>query len=364
MSMQSVRPSVEGESISLAGLRRRVGAVLLRESVSGQGLHVDPEDPATPSPSTAGWTQVRRGAEESATMAVFADTMRPPAGGAVREGVVDDLAAFYGLTPEQVVHRCLHWEEDSVEEWRAAAADTPEGLTRFYNTITSWSFDLLWYSYLQTVGFASPNYVIVAEWLRQHRPADTRLLEFGSGVGVAAQLFASLGYDVTLADVSAPLLEFARWRLERRDVTATYLSLPAELPPASYDVITALDTLAHVPDAAQTARELYAATRPGGYLVTNFDTRRRSDRNAWHLYEDDLPLRWATERAGFVPVARIEQTLWIYQARPARGRAWRLRQAGAWLRLASPPARGLRATQHAAARAALVTVQRLGGRPA
>jgi 2-polyprenyl-3-methyl-5-hydroxy-6-metoxy-1,4-benzoquinol methylase len=290
-------------------------------------------------------------------MRLFADTLRPPAGGSVRAGVIEDLAEYYRLTPAQVVHRCLHWEDESVEEWRAASPDTLEGLAQFYNSVTSWSFDLLWYSYLQTVGFAYPKHVVVANLLRRPDPG-ARLLDFGSGVGVTAQLFAALGYHVTLADISAPLLAFAQWRLEQRGVPATYVQLPAELPRASYDLITALDTFAHVPDAEQTARELHQATRPGGYLATNFDTRRQSERNAWHLYDDDLPLRWAIERAGYVPTKHIDGSLWIYQARPATGLAWRLRKASAWLRLASPPARGVRAVRHALARATLVTLQR------
>jgi SAM-dependent methyltransferase len=294
-------------------------------------------------------------------MTRFADTMRPPTGGSVRDGVISDLATYYHLTPEQVIHRCLHWEDDSVKEWHAASADAPGGLTQFYNTVTSWSFDLLWYSYLQTVRFAYPKHVVVAD-LIPAPSSDAQLLDFGSGIGVTAQLFADLGYHVTLADVSPPLLTFAQWRLEQRGVKATYLPLPAELPPATYHLITALDTFAHVPDAHATARELYAATRPGGYLATNFDVRRRSERNAWHLYSDDLPLRWAIQRAGYVPVHHIDGTLWIYQARPTTGLSWQLRRTLAWLRLASPPARAARAARHGLARTALITIQRLRGR--
>lgn len=354
---------MSGRPTLLGRLRARIGMILLEERVGGWGLHVDPEDPATPAPSTAGWSKGRLRARQSATMAAFADTMRPPAGGTVREGVIEDLAIYHWLTPGQVVDRCRHWEEDSEQEWQAAAADaTLDGLTRFFSTITSWSFDLLWYSYLQAAGYASPKHVVAADWLPDP-VAGARLLDFGSGVGVAGQLFATLGYDVTLADVSSPLLEFARWRLERRDVKAAYVHLPARLPAASYEVINALDTLTHVPDMAQTARELHAATRPGGYLVTNFETRRPSDRNRWHLYHDDLPLRWAIERAGYVPVAHIDENVWIYQALPTTGARRRMREAAAWLRLASPPVRGLRATRRTLARAALVTLQRLRGRP-
>lgn len=294
-------------------------------------------------------------------MRLFADSLRPPAGGSVRDGVIGDLAEYFDLSPEQVVNRCLHWEDESVQEWRASSRDASEGLAQFYDSVRSWSFDLLWYSYLQTVGFAYPKHVVVADEIRRPE-THARVLDFGSGVGVTAQLFGALGDDVALADVSAPLLAFARWRLEQRGVKATYIQLPADLPPASYDLITALDTFAHVPDANETARQLYRATRPGGYLAANFDARRKSERNAWHLYDDDLPLRWAIERTGYVPLKHIDGSLWIYRARPVTGAAWRLREAGAWLRLASPPARMIRAARRALARVALVTLQRMRGR--
>jgi 2-polyprenyl-3-methyl-5-hydroxy-6-metoxy-1,4-benzoquinol methylase len=360
MNTHSMQPSLRGRPKVLGLLRTRIAEVLLSESLGGQGLHVDPEDPATPPPSTAGWSPARWRAENSVHMRLFADALRPPAGGAVRDGVIDDLADYYHLTPEQVIHRCLHWEDESVQEWRASSPDTPEGLAQFFNSVESWSFDLLWYSYLQTVGFAYPKHVVVADRLPPPAP-NARLLDFGSGVGVTAQLFAALGYDVALADVSAPLLVFAQWRLEQRGVKATYIQLPAQLPEASYDVITALDSFTHVPDPLQTARELYQATRPGGYLVVNFATRRPSERSAWHLYDDDLPLRWAIERTGYVPVHYIDNRVWIYQALPTTGAPWQLHKARAWLRLASPPARGLRAMRHALARAALVTLERLRG---
>jgi 2-polyprenyl-3-methyl-5-hydroxy-6-metoxy-1,4-benzoquinol methylase len=345
-------------STLLGRLRTRLHALLLQESVDGQGLHIDPEDPATPPPGTDGWTPTRRRAEQSSSMTLFTDALRPPAGGSPRDGVISDLAEYHLLRPQEVVHRCLHWEEESVHEWQASSRDTAEGLADFYNSVASWSFDLLWYAYLQTVGFAYPKHVVLADLLPAP-DSGARLLDFGSGVGVTAQLFAALGYDVTLADVSAPLLTFAAWRLKRRGVDATYLHLPAELPAASFDLITALDTLAHVPDAGETARELYRATRPGGYLAANFDVRRPSERNAWHLYHDDLPLRWAIERAGYAPVKYIDHRIWLYQARPTTGVAWRLRRAYAWLRLASPPVRGMRALRHALAGAVLTGLRRV-----
>ena len=69
-------------------------------------------------------------------MRLFADSLRPPAGGSVRDGVIGDLAEYFQLSPEQVVHRCLHWEDESVQEWRASR-DAPEGLAQFYDSVQS-----------------------------------------------------------------------------------------------------------------------------------------------------------------------------------------------------------------------------------
>jgi SAM-dependent methyltransferase len=337
-----------------ARARRRLILLLIREDVRGNGRHVDPEDPATPPPDRHHWSAGMYRANTSVHMATFADALRPPAGGSVRDGVIGDLADYHQLPPAEVVRRCRHWEQESVEEWQAAA-----DLADFYNSIDSWTFDLLWYAYLQSTGYGYPETVIVADQIGA-APVQGRMLDLGSGVGVTAQFFAALGYQITLADISAPLLTFAKWRLERRGTKATYLHLPADLPTGEYDLVTALDVMAHIPDPAQTAQRLHRALRPGGLFVANFDVRRKSAENAWHLYEDDLPLRWAVERAGFAPVKLIDGIMWIYRSAPTTGIRARIRTAFGWLRLASPPARALRATRRALVTAALITAIRLG----
>ena len=346
-----------------ARLRNQIGILMRQEEVAAQGRHVDPEAPGTPPPDTGRWTAAWQQASQSPAMRAFADGLRPPGGGSVREGVLSDLAAYHHLTEAQVRERCLGWEADSIREWQAGRRDSAAGVAEFYNSVESWSFDLLWYAYLQAAGYAYPASLIVADSLGA--PSRTgRLLDLGSGAGVTAQFFAALGWDVTLADVSATLLAFTQWRHERRGVQAHYLHLPADLPGGAFDVITALDVLAHVPDVGETARRLHRALRPGGLLVGNFDVRPRSAANAWHLYEDDLPLRWAIQRAGFVPVRLIDGTMWVYRAEAAGGAAARLRTAVAWARLASPPARAARKAMRLLARAALRAPQAGAGQRA
>jgi SAM-dependent methyltransferase len=265
-----------------------------------QGAHPDPLDPSLPPLQPAEWTPIQQHAWNSDAMQAFKVSLLAPGTDSMRAGVLDDLSVYYGMSPEECVERCINWESWSVEEWKSNRRDSAEALADFYRSVQSWSFDLLWYAYLQAEGRAYPVGPVIAantpiRWQGTH-------LDFGSGVGVTSQMFRRLGFETELADVSTTLLAFAKFRLDRRGEQAGYIDLNNQgLGVSRYDVITAVDTLVHVPDLRATARMLHRALKPNGYLFANFDVRPRTDENAWHLYADDLPLRWQLQRCGFEP---------------------------------------------------------------
>jgi SAM-dependent methyltransferase len=283
----------------------RISAQLLSAPVLVQGLHPDPLDPTTPRPDFRSWSTAQRDAFNSQEMEWFRASLRLPGVADLRAAALDDLSSYSGLTPDECVERCRNWESWSVEEWFAADRSDIDGLTDFYRTTESWAFDLLWYSYLQAVGYAYPSSVLALRATAGQGNGQAHL-DFGSGVGVTSQLFAKAGYETTLADVSTSLLDFARYRISRRGEAARFIDLNNEkLEPGRYDVITALDTLTHIPDLAEVVASLHGALRPGGWLITNFDVRPPSPENAPFLYEDDLDLRATLHRAGFVPTGRF-----------------------------------------------------------
>jgi SAM-dependent methyltransferase len=238
-------------------------------------------------------------------MELFRSCLRLPGTSDIRAAVLDDLTSYSGLSAEECVARCRGWEAWSVEEWSAADRSDPTGVTEFYRTTQSWAFDLLWYAYLQAEGYAYPTSVLALRAAGLNGRGHAHL-DFGSGVGVTSQLFARAGYETTLADISTSLLDFAHHRFNRRGEHARLVNLNDEgIGTGAYDVITALDTLAHIPDLAATARSIHRALKPGGRLVTNFGIRPTSPENAWHLYDDDLDLRADVHRAGFVPTGRF-----------------------------------------------------------
>jgi len=58
---------------------------------------------------------------------------------------------------------------------------------------------------------------------------------------------------------------------------------------------------------------LHASLRPNGVLVANFDVRPPSAENAWHLYSDDLLLKFRLQRAGFEPIERLDRGFTVYR---------------------------------------------------
>ncbi len=306
-----------------------------------QGVHPDPDDPAVPPVDPQSWSKAEQKAFASAEMESFRACLRLPGVPGVRAAVLDDLSSYSGLPPEECVERCRNWESWSVEEWLAADRSGTDPLTSFYRTTESWAFDLLWYAYLQTEGYGYPTSVMALRTVAAQGSGRAHL-DFGSGIGVTSQLFARAGYETTLADISTSLLDFARHRLSRRDEAAGFIDLNDEkLETGRYDVITALDTLVHVPDLADVVAGLHSALRPGGWLVTNFDVRPPSPENAWHLYEDDLDLRAIVHRAGFAPSGRFGDYMAYRRVDPA-GSAQRLRVLLDGLVLTSRPRRVIR----------------------
>lgn len=220
------------------------------------------------------------------------------------QAVIKELGEYFKLSPEEVWHRCVHWEQTSVEEWQAGNRSTEQGLLEFYNTQTSWIFDTMRYHAEQCVGQAFPESVIVAAGLRHLAPGHH--LDFGAGPGTSSLFFHELGWRVSLADVSTTFQDFAKWRLAQHHVPATfYNSSQEQLPAETFDLITAFDVMVHVPNMSATLAMLHRSLKPGGYLVFNIDNRERSLANEPHLYQEQYPILGKVRRAGFRRLPKI-----------------------------------------------------------
>ena len=101
--------------------------------------------------------------------------------------------------------------------------------------------------------------------------AGKRVADVGCGGGILAEAMARRGAHVVGIDLSAGPLEVARRHAEEAGVSLDYRLLSAEAlareEPGSFDAVTCMELLEHVPDPAAMVRSCASLLRPGGQLV-------------------------------------------------------------------------------------------------
>ena len=121
------------------------------------------------------------------------------------------------------------------------------------------------------------------DWIAQRAPlAGKEVLDVGCGGGILAESMAQRGARVLGIDLSVKPLKVARLHamesgvagLEYREVAVE--ALAAERP-ASFDVVTCMEMLEHVPDPASVVASCAALVRPGGRVF--FSTLNRNPRS-------------------------------------------------------------------------------------
>jgi 2-polyprenyl-3-methyl-5-hydroxy-6-metoxy-1,4-benzoquinol methylase len=92
-----------------------------------------------------------------------------------------------------------------------------------------------------------------------------RILDVGCAQGTLGLMLAERGYSVSLLDVRAVNIEYARARYERGNVDYYSGFLSDEMPPRSdYDVVVCTEVLEHVREPAMLLSQLAHKARPGG----------------------------------------------------------------------------------------------------
>jgi SAM-dependent methyltransferase len=244
-----------------------------------------------------------------------------PRTGDVKAELVAEAAEYFGLTPAQVLARIDGAAERFKHEWQERVRDPNDerAVIRFYNETDSEIFELIGWHAADTIHYRTLVCLDIAG-----RAPGRRALDYGSGIGSDAIVFADAGFEVTLADVSEPLLAFARWRCERRGHRVRVIDLKTEpLPPCACDVAICFDVLEHIPRPIRTVARLGRALAPGGLLFVHAPFGVDPDR-PMHVVHDD-PLTGRMRSAGFTWRGDLETAfpswLWaprVYESMDAR----------------------------------------------
>jgi demethylmenaquinone methyltransferase/2-methoxy-6-polyprenyl-1,4-benzoquinol methylase len=96
-------------------------------------------------------------------------------------------------------------------------------------------------------------------------PTTGRLLDVGGGTGRVVNVFRHHAKQVVLVDPSRGMLHFSASFSNLQPAAAISEHLP--FPDESFDRILMVDTMHHVINQAQTAREMWRVVKPGGRIV-------------------------------------------------------------------------------------------------
>ncbi len=118
------------------------------------------------------------------------------------------------------------------------------------------------------------------DWIDQRaRLNGTRALDIGCGGGILADSMARRGAEVLGIDLASKALKVAQLHaleagtpgVEYREISAESL---ADEAPATFDTVTCMEMLEHVPDPASIVRACSALVKPGGWVF--FSTINRN----------------------------------------------------------------------------------------
>jgi 2-polyprenyl-6-hydroxyphenyl methylase/3-demethylubiquinone-9 3-methyltransferase len=117
------------------------------------------------------------------------------------------------------------------------------------------------------------------EWINARAPLiGKRVVDIGCGGGILAESMARKGADVTGIDLSDKALKVADLHSLESGIQVRYEKIAAEdlaeRETASYDVVTCMEMLEHVPDPASVVRACAALVKPGGQVF--FSTLNRN----------------------------------------------------------------------------------------
>ena len=121
------------------------------------------------------------------------------------------------------------------------------------------------------------------DWIQTLAPlSGQRVLDVGCGGGILSDAMARVGAQVTGIDLASKALKVAQLHaLEAQTPNVSYREISAEAmaqeAPASFDVVTCMEMLEHVPDPASVVRACATLVKPGGWVF--FSTLNRNPKS-------------------------------------------------------------------------------------
>ncbi len=121
------------------------------------------------------------------------------------------------------------------------------------------------------------------DWIQSLNPlSGQRVLDVGCGGGILSDAMARAGAQVTGIDLATKALKVAQLHaLEAQTPNVNYREISAEAlaqeAPGSFDTVTCMEMLEHVPNPASVVRACASLVKPGGWVF--FSTLNRNPKS-------------------------------------------------------------------------------------
>jgi 2-polyprenyl-3-methyl-5-hydroxy-6-metoxy-1,4-benzoquinol methylase len=230
----------------------------------------------------------------------------------LKESLLAELGRYVGVSDLiEMERRCRTASAELANEWDSWVDERDRSSVEyFYNHSRVEMYNLMWWHTL--LEDDSPLSYVLALQFGQTRGCGT-YLDFGSGVGSGALVFKRNGFEVTCADISSPMLDLCRFRLESRGWPGQCVDLKTHgLPDERYDFITAMDVFEHLYDPVEAAERLWKALKPGGFILGRWAVEEGDERRG-HIVTDLRPTLARMRELGLVEVWR-DDWIWGHQA--------------------------------------------------
>lgn len=225
-------------------------------------------------------------------------TLMAPRSGDIRSELVTEAAEYLGITTAEAYERLAGAGERFRQEWHEAIRDPadPDALHDFYNSSDTELFELIEWHATDPIHYRT----LIVRDLALQRPGRA-YLDYGSGIGSDAVVFAEAGFDVTLADISDLLLGFAAFRCRKRGARVNTIDLKtASLPADAFDVALCFDVLEHIPQPLPVVSNIRRAMHEGGLLIIHAPFGNDPEHPMHVVHEDVVTPRMRA--MGFQPV--------------------------------------------------------------
>jgi 2-polyprenyl-6-hydroxyphenyl methylase/3-demethylubiquinone-9 3-methyltransferase len=111
--------------------------------------------------------------------------------------------------------------------------------------------------------------------------ADKTVLDVGCGGGILSESMTQRGATVTGIDMGEAPLNVAKLHLYESELSIDYQQITAEQlsqkQPASFDIVTCMEMLEHVPNPASVVTACHNLIKPGGHII--FSTINRNPKS-------------------------------------------------------------------------------------